>query len=115
MALWVEGTQLTVDWMLTGITLAVDNIARGLSLISALLYGAALMAVSWTKLRSSDSPSGALSAFLLASYTGNIGVYLAADAVSFYLFFAMMSSLPRGLWCTTAPRAPTGQLESIWS
>ena len=97
MTLWGAGSQMTLDWVLTGVTLAVDDVARGLVLIGSLLYGAALMAVSWRKIRDSESVSGALTAFLLVSYTGNIGVYLAADAVSFYLFFAIMSFSAAGL------------------
>lgn len=97
MTLWGADSQLSLDWVLTGVTLVVDDVARALVLIGALLYGAALMAVSWKKIRSNESVSGALTAFLLASYTGNIGVYLAADAVSFYLFFAIMSFSAAGL------------------
>lgn len=91
------GTELEVPWFLFGVTFAVDNISRGLLLIGALLYGAALMSISWAKLRDSEKAFGTLSAFLLASYTGNIGVYLAADAVSFYLSFAIMSFSAVGL------------------
>lgn len=76
MTLWGADSQLSLDWVLTGVTLVVDDVARALVLIGALLYGAALMAVSWKKIRSNESVSGALTAFLLASYTGNIGVYL---------------------------------------
>ncbi len=97
LAIWGAGEQVHAEWILTGITLAVDNIARGLLLIGALLYGAALLSVTWSKLDTREPASGALSGFLLASYTGNIGVYLAADVVSFYLFFGFMSFSALGL------------------
>lgn len=91
------GTELEVPWFLFGVTFAVDSISRGLLLIGALLYGAALMSISWAKLRDTEKAFGTLSAFLLASYVGNIGVYLAADTVSFYLAFAVMSFSAVGL------------------
>lgn len=93
-----SGTQeLEVPWLLFGSHFAVDFYARPLLLIGALLYGAALLAISWIKLRDSERGSGVLSAFLLLSFTGNIGTYLAADTVSFYLAFALMSFSAAGL------------------
>ena len=92
-----DGTHLDVDWMLFGSRFAVDDIGRSLMLIAGLLYGAALMSVSWLKLRDTERGSGALSAFLLSCYAGNIGVYLAADAVTFYLAFAVLSLSAAGL------------------
>lgn len=88
---------LEVPWLLFGAHFGVDLYARPLLLIAALLYGAALLAISWIKLRDAERGSGALSAFLLLSFTGNIGTYLAADAASFYLAFALMSFSAAGL------------------
>lgn len=88
---------LEVPWMLFGAHFAVDLYARPLLLIAALLYGAALLSISWIKLRDAERGSGALSGFLLVSFTGNIGTYLAADAASFYLAFALMSFSAAGL------------------
>ncbi|WP_022872656.1 proton-conducting transporter membrane subunit [Nesterenkonia alba] len=85
------GQTLEVPWLLFGASFAVDSYARALTLIAALLYGAALMAVTWVKLKDAERGSGALSGFLLVCFTGNIGTYLAADAVSFYFAFALMS------------------------
>ncbi len=91
------GARLEVPWLLFGSEFHLDPAARALTLIAALLYGAALMAVSWAKLRDAEKGSGALSAFLLLCYVGNIGTYVAADAVSFYLAFALMSFSAVGL------------------
>ncbi|NUL47533.1 hypothetical protein F7P69_20350 [Cellulosimicrobium funkei] len=91
------GSTLEIPWMLYGATFRVDGVGRALLLIAALLYGAALMAVSWHRLRDSGRGTGALSSFLLAGYVGNIGTYLAADVASFYLFFAVMSFSAAGL------------------
>lgn len=88
---------LEVPWLLFGAYFAVDLYARPLLLIAALLYGAALLGISWIKLRDTERGSGALSAFLLLSFTGNIGTYLAADVASFYLSFALMSFSAAGL------------------
>ncbi len=97
MTIFAPTSQLHVEWILYGSTLAVDDIARGLVLISALLYGAALVSVSWAQPGRTEEAPATLSAFLLVSYAGNIGVYLAADAVIFYLCFAVMSFSAVGL------------------
>lgn len=92
-----EGAELEVPWLLFGSVFAMDATARALTLIAVLLYGAALMAVTWVKLKDAERGSGALSAFLMVCFTGNVGVYLAADAVSFYLAFAVLSFSAAGL------------------
>lgn len=89
--------EVDLPWMLFGISLSVDAIARALLVIGAILYGTALVWISWAQRSNTEKSSGALAGFLLACYTGNIGVYLAADAVSFYLFFAIMSFSAVGL------------------
>lgn len=91
------GTSLDVPWLLLGSSFVLDAIARPLVLIAALLYGAALMSVSWLKLRDAERGSGVLSAFLLTCFVGNIGVFLAADVVSFYFAFTLVSFAALGL------------------
>ncbi len=76
-----------VDWLLLGTHVSVDEFARPMLLVAALLYGLALAAICWNRERASR----ALAGFLLISFGGNIGTYLAADVVTFYLSFAMMS------------------------
>ena len=83
---------LDLPWLLMGTSLQMDDIARPLLFVAAVLYGAALIAVAWTRRR-----APALTAFLLASYVGTAGAYLAADAVVFYLAFAVMSFSAAGL------------------
>lgn len=90
----------TVDWMLFGAHATVDAVARSLTLVAALLFGAALMSVTWVKLRGekgTEPRSSALSAFLLVCFTGTVGTFVAADVVSFYLAFAVMSFSAAGL------------------
>ena len=97
LAVFGAGNSLDVPWLLFGAQLAVDTVARPLLLIAALLYGGGLLALTWLKLRDTERGHGALTAFMLMSFIGNIGTYLAADAVSFYLFFALMSFSAAGL------------------
>lgn len=89
-----------LDWMLFGTVLAVDPVARSLVLVASLLFGAGLMAVTWVKLRGergAEPRTTALSAFMLVCFTGTIGTFLAADVVTFYLAFAVMSFSAVGL------------------
>lgn len=90
-----EGTvaALDVPWLLLGTTVALDPAGRALLLVAVVLYAAALTAVSWRHTRRAAE----LEAFLLVSFLGNLGVYAATDAVTFYLAFAVMSFTAAGL------------------
>lgn len=88
---------LEAPWLFFGAVFSIDSVARPLTLIAALLYGAALAAVSWVKLRHAERGSGVLSAFLLVCFSGNIGTYLAADAGTFYFSFTVLSFSAAGL------------------
>lgn len=81
------------DWVLTGASFRLDVISRALTFVTVLLYGAALTAVDPRKVRR----PGVLQGFLLLCFVGNIGAYAAADTVTFYLFFALMSYSALGL------------------
>lgn len=103
--------RLELSWLLFGSVFLVDELARPLLLIAGLLYGAALVTIAWVKLRDAEQATGALSAFLLASFVGNIGTYLAADVMSFYLSFTIMSFSAAGLvihYRTKTARRATG-------
>ncbi|MGK4218251.1 complex I subunit 5 family protein [Kocuria marina] len=97
LAVFGAGESVDVPWLLFGTRFSVDAVARPLLLIAALLYGGSLLALTWLKLRHTERRHGALTAFMLLSFVGNIGTYLAADTVSFYLFFALMSFSAAGL------------------
>lgn len=110
-ALLEPAEQLDLDWLLFGSVFLVDELARPLLLIAGLLYGAALGSIAWVKWRDAEKATGALSAFLLASFVGNIGTYLAADVMAFYLSFTVMSFSAAGLvihYRTTTARRATG-------
>lgn len=84
---------LEVPWLLLSTTVALDPAGRALLLVAVVLYAAALTAVSWRHtLRAAE-----LEAFLLVSFVGNLGVYAATDAATFYLAFAVMSFAAAGL------------------
>ncbi|MGV0837994.1 complex I subunit 5 family protein [Mycolicibacterium thermoresistibile] len=85
----------TVDapWLLLGTHLHLDTVGRPLLLVAALLYGAALVA-TWS---SQTERRATLAVFLLVSFVGNAGVFVAADAVTFYLAFAVMGFAAYGL------------------
>lgn len=90
---WAESDVVRFEWFLTGASFSMDYVGRSLSLVTVVLYGAALTAVS----RRRTPRAAELSAFLLACFTGNFGVFTAADAVTFYLSFAVMSFSAVGL------------------
>lgn len=84
-----SGERHEVDWLLLGTTLQIDNIALPLVLLAVVLYG---LALAFTIRAKTDRPH-ILTAFLLACFIANVGVFAAADLVTFYLSFAAMSFL----------------------
>lgn len=79
--------------LLLGTTLEVDDVARPLLLAVVLIYLAAL----WTTAARRTRRSPLLSATLLVCYLGNLVALVAADAVTFYAGFAVMSFAAYGL------------------
>lgn len=92
-----SGEVTRVAWLLTGASFSMDYVGRALTFVTVLLYGAALTAVA----RRRVPRAAELSAFLLLCFTGNVGVFTAADAVTFYLCFAVMSYSAVGLVIST--------------
>jgi formate hydrogenlyase subunit 3/multisubunit Na+/H+ antiporter MnhD subunit len=82
-----------IPWLLLGTSLEIDPIGRPLLLVAGILYAAAAAVIATIGTRR----AAALTAFLLVSFVGNVGVLVAADAVSFYLAFAVMSFAGYGL------------------
>jgi formate hydrogenlyase subunit 3/multisubunit Na+/H+ antiporter MnhD subunit len=81
------------DWLLFGTYLEVDQLARPLLLVAAILYAVAAVTIATNR-----TPRAAtLTGFLLVAFTGNFGVLVAADVVTFYLSFAVMSFAGFGL------------------
>lgn len=85
------------DWVLTGLSFRMDLVARALTLVTVVLYAVALAAVT----RRNTARAGELSALLLLCLVGNVAVLTAADVVTFYLGFALMSYAAFGLVIST--------------
>ncbi|MGY6496742.1 MAG: complex I subunit 5 family protein [Microcella sp.] len=84
-----DGGLKVVDWMLFGTAIRLDEMGRPLVLLAVILYGIALAFVPRSI---SERPAG-LNGFLLLCFTANVGVFVAANLVTFYLVFAAMSFL----------------------
>lgn len=91
------GVSAEVPWLLLGTSLHVDAVARPLVLVTALLHGAALAAIAWRRRADTTVGTGVLTAFLLACLVGSLGALLAADTVTFYLSFVLVSFAAAGL------------------
>lgn len=76
-----------VDWMLLGTSVELDRLGRPLLGTAVLLYGLALAFVPGSKTERAPG----LSALLLVCFAANAGVFVAADVVTFYLCFTVMS------------------------
>jgi formate hydrogenlyase subunit 3/multisubunit Na+/H+ antiporter MnhD subunit len=99
LALALQAEPATIDLrapgLFTSMALGVDTIGRPFLLLTALLWSIVTVhAVSYVR---DDPHRGAFLGFLLVTGTGNIGVTIAQDALSFYLFFAIMTFAAYGL------------------
>lgn len=95
LALGGPGDDISLPWLLLGVRLGLDDVSRPLLGVTALLYAVAL-AVSPTE-RAGDRRLPAFLAVFLVTYTGNVTLLLAADIVTFYVGFAVMSMSAYGL------------------
>jgi multicomponent Na+:H+ antiporter subunit A len=90
-----NGTILVLPKVLLGLTFELDRPGAMLLGASGLLWSAA-GAYAGTYLR--DSPAGGrFAVWWLMTLTGSLGVFIAADLVSFYLFFTLVSLAAYGL------------------
>ncbi len=90
-----EGGRWMLDPGLLQIGLVLDRPGALLLGVAALLWGAA-GAYAWTYLR--GKPNGRrFAVFWLLTLTGSLGVFVAADLLSFYLTFALVSLAAWGL------------------
>lgn len=85
--------QVELPGLLLGTTLAVDGLARPLLLAVVVIYLTAL----WTAAARRTHRSPLLTGILLVCFLGNAGALVAADVVTFYLSFAVMSFAAYGL------------------
>ena len=81
--------------LLTGIQLGLDQVSRIFLLLTAVLWALAMLYAR--AYLAGDPNRHRFFFFFLTSLSGNIGLVLARDAVSFYLFFALMSLAAYGV------------------
>ena len=94
-ALLAPSGMLELPPILPGIRLALDVPGAMLLGVAALLWMAAgLYATAWLRGR---PDGGRFALWWLATLTGSIGVFMAADLVSFYLVFSLVSLAAYGL------------------
>ncbi|MBE0618741.1 MAG: NADH dehydrogenase, partial [Proteobacteria bacterium] len=104
------GTRAEVPWMVLGTELGLDPVGRVFLAFTALLWLLAGMYGS-TYLERDDRRAGFFGAWLLAM-AGNLGLVVARDGISFYLFFALMSfaSYPLVIHDRSAPSLRAGRV-----
>ncbi|GGC61238.1 formate hydrogenlyase [Hoyosella rhizosphaerae] len=84
---------IELPWLMLGTHLTMDFLARPLLLVAVLLYAAAMIAAHSSR----TDRAHILVAYLLVCFVGNALVFVAADTVTFYLGFAVMSIAAYGL------------------
>jgi formate hydrogenlyase subunit 3/multisubunit Na+/H+ antiporter MnhD subunit len=89
------GTAVSLPWLLLGTWLGMDTTAQVFLCFTALLWTCA--GVYARAYLAADPARHRFFAFFLAALSGNLGLVLAQDVVSFYLFFALMSFASYGL------------------
>jgi formate hydrogenlyase subunit 3/multisubunit Na+/H+ antiporter MnhD subunit len=88
-------TAMDMPWFLVGIRLATDDFSNGLLLLAGLLWTAAGF---YTKgYLADDQHLSRFGFFYLFTLSGNMGVIVAADLVSFYFFYTLMTFAAYGL------------------
>lgn len=86
---------LELSWLLLGMRLGIDEVSSLFVLLAGLLWTAAGVYGRGYLARDPERPRFQL--FYLLTFTGNLGIILALDMVSFYLFFALMTYAAYGL------------------
>jgi formate hydrogenlyase subunit 3/multisubunit Na+/H+ antiporter MnhD subunit len=86
---------VSLPWLLLGTHLGMDTTAQIFLCFTALLWTCA--GVYAQAYLAADTARHRFFAFFLAAMSGNLGLVLAQDVVSFYLFFALMSFASYGV------------------
>ena len=94
-ALFASGTSLDLPPLLLRLRLSLDLPSAILLGVAALLWIAAgVYAAAWLR---GDARRGRIAVWWLLTLTGSLGVFMAADLVSFYLLFSLVSLAAYGL------------------
>lgn len=91
---------LELPWLLLDVHLALDDVGRALLGLTALVW-----TVAGVYSRREVEQRGGYAAWWLLSLTGNVGVILADDVLSFYTAFVLMTLAAYGLVVHTRSRA----------
>lgn len=89
------GIEIELPWLLLGMRLGVDQTGAPFLLLAGLLWTAA--GIYARGYLSQDPERLRFHFFYLLTFAGNLGVILALDTASFYLFFALMTFAAYGL------------------
>lgn len=89
-----------LDWLLLGVRPAVDDVARLLLLLTSLVW-----AVAGAYARTEAESHRGYAVLWLLALTGNVGLLVAADVVTFYAGFVVMTFAAYGLVVHTRTRA----------
>lgn len=89
------GVTLELSWLLLGLRLGVDSLSQPFLLLTGVLWLATAF-YAWIYCKT-EARAARFHGFLLLTLAGNIGVVVAQDMVSFYLFFTLMTFAAYGL------------------
>ena len=89
------GAGVELPWLLLGVRLGLTDTTRVFLLFTAVLW--LLAGIYARSYLGADAPARRFFAFYLLTMGGNLGLILARDAASFYLFFTLMSFAAYGL------------------
>ena len=90
-----SGAMLDLPWLLLGSRLGVDDVGRVFLVFTSVLW--LLAGIYGRSYLAADLRRARFFAFYLLTMSGNLGLIVAQDVVSFYLFFALMSFSSYGL------------------
>ena len=94
--MWVPSDEIiSIPWILLEMYLAMDPTGRLFLLFTSILW--LLSGIYAQSYLASDPRRGRFFFFFLLSMAGNFGLIVSQDAVSFYVFFALMSFASYGL------------------
>lgn len=98
-ALWSPGETraLEIPWLLVGTRLGLDETTRVFLVFTAILWGGAALYARGYLTGHEGAGKARFYGFLLFTMAGNLGLILARDLASFYLFFVLMSFASYGL------------------
>ncbi|MEX2470981.1 MAG: complex I subunit 5 family protein [Gemmatimonadota bacterium] len=90
-----EGASWATVGVMTGLRFEVDGVARAFLLVTALLW--LVVGAFAARYHRDDPEKSRFLGFFVATMAGNLGLVVAADGLSFYLFFAVMTFAAYGL------------------